>query len=99
MSKVITADNATRADFPVGTVAFSDYFGREYRVTNETVAVLFDNDGNVCDLANNIDTAIAHVQDGQGTALALTCEYGDDIEDVQAMLDYHREVYADCFAM
>lgn len=99
MSKVITADNATRADFPVGTVALTTWDGTEYRVTNETVAVLFDNAGNVCDLANNIDTAIAHVQDGQGTALALTCEYGDDIEDVQAMLDYHREVYADCFAM
>ena len=99
MSKVITADNATRADFPVGAVALTTWDGTEYRVTNETVAVLFDNEGNVCDLANNIDTAIAHVQDGQGTALALTCEYGDDIEDVQAMLDYHREVYADCFAM
>lgn len=99
MSKVITADNATRADFPVGVVAFTGWDGTEYRIKNETVAVLFDNEGNVDDLANNIETAIAHVQDGRGTAIALKCDYDEDIEDVQGMLDYHREVYADCFAM
>lgn len=99
MSKVITATTATRADFPVGKVALTTWNGMEYRIDNETVAVLFDNEGDVCDLANNIETAINHVQDGQGTAIALKCDYDEDIEDVQDMLDYHREVYADCFGM
>lgn len=98
MSKVITT-TATRADFPVGALAFTGWDGTEYRIKNETVAVLFDNEGNVDDLANNIETAINHVQDGRGTAIALKCDYDEDIEDVQGMLDYHREVYADCFAM
>ena len=97
MSKVITT--ATRADFPVGALAFTGWDGTEYRIKNETVAVLFDNEGNVDDLANNIETAINHVQDGRGTAIALKCDYDEDIENVQGMLDYHREVYADCFAM
>lgn len=98
MSNVLTSQN-NRNDFPVGAVAFIDFFGNEYRVKDETVAVLFDNEGSVCDLANNIETAINHVQDGQGTALALKCDYDEDIDDVQGMLDYHREVYADCFSV
>ena len=83
-------------DFSIGSVAFTTWDGTEYRVTEETAAVLFDNEGNVCDLANNIETAINHVQDGQGTALALKCDY-DDVENVQNMLDYHRAIYEDCF--
>lgn len=98
MSNILTSQN-NRNDFPVGAVALIDFFGNEYRVKDETVAVLFDNEGSVCDLANNIETAINHVQDGQGTALALKCDYDEDIDDVQGMLDYHREVYADCFSV
>lgn len=97
MSNILTSHN--RNDFPVGKVALTDFFGNEYCVKDETVAVLFDNEGEVCDLANNIETAVNHVQDGQGTALALKCDYDEDIDDVQGMLDYHREVYSDCFGV
>ena len=87
-------------DFPVGAVALTTWDGTEYRVTNETVAVLFDNEGNVCDLANNAGTAMSHVRDGQGVALALKGDgFGGSVDDVQAQFDTAREHYVDCFGI
>ena len=97
MSKVIAT--ATREDYPVGKVALTTWNGTEYRIDDETMAVLIDNDGVVYDLANNIETAINHVQDGQGTAIALRCDDDEDVEDVQEMLDDYRAMYLDCFGL
>lgn len=98
MSKVITP--ATRADFPVGKVALTTWNGMEFKITTETVAVLFDNEGNVYDLASNFGTAMSHVRDGQGVAVALQGDgFGSTVEDVQAQLDTAREHYVDCFGI
>ena len=78
-------------DFPVGTTVLASWDGDEYRVTDETVAVLFDNQGNVCGMVDNFGIAMSHINDGQGVALALKGDdFGSSIEDVQAQFDTAR---------
>lgn len=82
-----------RKDFPVGSVVFHDN-GVYTRVVENHVAVLFDYSGNVCELVQDMDSALSHVQNGYGAALALKCDYGENINDVQDMLDYHYSQYS-----
>lgn len=82
-------------DWPIGATAHH-LFG-SFSVNENTVAVVFDQDGYWYDFAENAETAISMVNEG-ALALAIkpTGKYSTT-EEFQKALDFEAELWLDCF--
>lgn len=82
-------------DWPIGKTVHH-FFG-DFSVDEDTVAVIFSQDGEWDDFAENVETSISMVNEG-GLALAIKPSgHYTTTEDFQKALDYEAELRLDCF--
>jgi len=82
-------------DFQVGAEVVKDIHGNIYCVDEETIAVLFDENGTPCDLTNTYETADHHTGQGFGRAIALKDDGFRSKWQMQKMFDQNWDIYLD----
>ena len=90
---------AKAQDWTIGTtITFDHPVGRlQFAVDENTIAVIFDMDGNPIDLAENLDTAISYVNSENSLALIIKSDDSRDVETLQSIVDNEALLRADCF--
>ena len=86
-------------DWAIGTtITFDHPVGRlQFAVDENTIAVIFDMDGNAIDLAENLDTAVNYVNSENSLALIIKSDDSRDVETLQSIVDNEALLRADCF--
>lgn len=90
---------AKAQDWAIGTTITVDHPAGElqFTVDENTIAVIFDMDGNAIDLAENLDTAISYVNSENSLALIIKSDDSRDVETLQSIVDNEALLRADCF--
>lgn len=85
--------NITPSDYAINKIVPLKFGALTHRVVldDQTHSILFDDDGNVLDIAYNLDSALSIINSTPGTAgYALN-------PDDQTRLDHEHDLRADCF--
>lgn len=92
------------AQYPVGTTATVPWGLSEVTltITDESFAVIFDEEWRPWDVAENLDTAVAYINDEDCHAVAIldtqaVREDGRGCEALQGIVNREIESYNDCF--
>lgn len=82
-------------DWPIGKTAHH-FFG-DFSVDENTVAVIFSKDGEWADFAENVETSISMVNEGELALAVKPAGHYETTEDFQKALDDEAELRTDCF--